>query len=173
VLRSGDEFRAWCAAAGISSATEARRSDAPTEERRLLRDAGRFRAALRSTVESLAEGLPPDSAALTTVHAAWAEAMTHATASVDGEGVSLTWDPDQPRAALRELAWASLDLLSTAPIARLKLCPACGFAFLDTTKNRTRRWCSMADCGSQEKARRYVAKRAAKPSPPRAERPRR
>jgi predicted RNA-binding Zn ribbon-like protein len=67
---------------------------------------------------------------------------------------------------LRELAWASLDLLSTAPIARIKLCPACGFAFLDTTKNGTRRWCSMAECGTREKARRYVAKRAGRSASP-------
>jgi predicted RNA-binding Zn ribbon-like protein len=137
-----------------------------TEDRRLLRDAARFRSALRATVESLAEERDPDPAALTTVHAAWTEAMTHATTSVAGEGVSWAWDPDSPRAGLRELAWASLDLLSNTPIARMKVCPACGFAFLDATKNRTRRWCSMAECGTREKSRRYVAKRAAKPSFP-------
>jgi predicted RNA-binding Zn ribbon-like protein len=32
--------------------------------------------------------------------------------------------------------------------------------FIDTTKNRRRRWCSMDDCGKEEKIRRYVAKRA-------------
>jgi predicted RNA-binding Zn ribbon-like protein len=125
-----------------------------------------LRSALRSTIESLAEGDAPDPAALTTVHAAWTEAMTHAAPAVDGGGVAWTWAPDSPRSVLRELAWASLDLLSTAPIARIKLCPACGFAFLDTTKNGTRRWCSMAECGTREKARRYVAKRAGRSAPP-------
>ncbi|WP_431899638.1 CGNR zinc finger domain-containing protein [Micromonospora chalcea] len=31
----------------------------------------------------------------------------------------------------------------------------CGL-FIDESKNRSRRWCSMDDCGTAEKIRRYV-----------------
>jgi predicted RNA-binding Zn ribbon-like protein len=31
----------------------------------------------------------------------------------------------------------------------------CGWLFLDMSKNRSRRWCSMSDCGNTAKARRY------------------
>jgi predicted RNA-binding Zn ribbon-like protein len=43
---------------------------------------------------------------------------------------------------------------------RLKLCKNCGYAFYDTSKNRSRIWCDMATCGSQEKARAYRQRQA-------------
>ncbi|MGH7701051.1 MAG: CGNR zinc finger domain-containing protein [Gemmatimonadales bacterium] len=43
----------------------------------------------------------------------------------------------------------------------MKSCPSCGWFFLDASKNRSRRWCSMATCGSSAKARRYYRRRKA------------
>jgi len=34
----------------------------------------------------------------------------------------------------------------------------CGWFFLDTSRNKLRRWCSMSDCGNRAKARRHRAK---------------
>lgn len=41
--------------------------------------------------------------------------------------------------------------------ARLKACRAddCRWVFLDTSKNRSRAWCSMDSCGNREKVRAY------------------
>ncbi len=50
---------------------------------------------------------------------------------------------------------AALALLTSERFASVKTCPACGWFFLDTSKNKSRRWCSMATCGSNAKARRY------------------
>jgi predicted RNA-binding Zn ribbon-like protein len=46
---------------------------------------------------------------------------------------------------------------------RLKLCPAedCLWAFFDSSKNRSRRWCSMNVCGNRTKTRTYRRRRAA------------
>jgi predicted RNA-binding Zn ribbon-like protein len=40
---------------------------------------------------------------------------------------------------------------------RLKACtdPSCRWAFFDVTRNRSRTWCSMEECGNREKTRRY------------------
>lgn len=40
---------------------------------------------------------------------------------------------------------------------RLKACPAedCRWAFFDTSRNRSRTWCSMDVCGNRQKTRRY------------------
>ena len=40
---------------------------------------------------------------------------------------------------------------------RLKACTddGCQWAFYDTTRNRSRTWCSMDECGNREKTRRY------------------
>jgi predicted RNA-binding Zn ribbon-like protein len=46
---------------------------------------------------------------------------------------------------------------------RLKLCPAedCLWAFFDSSKNRSRRWCSMNVCGNRTKTRTYRRRQAA------------
>lgn len=46
---------------------------------------------------------------------------------------------------------------------RMKACPAtnCEWAFYDKSKNRSGRWCNMAVCGNQEKARAFRERRRA------------
>jgi predicted RNA-binding Zn ribbon-like protein len=46
-------------------------------------------------------------------------------------------------------------LLVSDAVLRVKSCPTCGWLFLDVSKNRSRRWCSMDTCGAVAKARRY------------------
>lgn len=41
---------------------------------------------------------------------------------------------------------------------RIKECGHCGWIFLDTTKNKQRRWCNTATCGSVDKLRKYYLK---------------
>lgn len=45
---------------------------------------------------------------------------------------------------------------------RLKACAegTCAWAYYDRTKNHSRRWCSMADCGNRAKARTYRERHA-------------
>lgn len=46
---------------------------------------------------------------------------------------------------------------------RLKACPdeTCQWAFYDSTRNRSRTWCSMEECGNREKTRRYRTRKNA------------
>lgn len=46
---------------------------------------------------------------------------------------------------------------------RLKACTddGCQWAFFDATRNRSRTWCSMEECGNREKTRRYRARKGA------------
>jgi predicted RNA-binding Zn ribbon-like protein len=53
------------------------------------------------------------------------------------------------------IAESAVALLVSDAMLRVKSCPACGWFFLDLSKNRSRRWCSMDACGSVAKARRY------------------
>ena len=50
---------------------------------------------------------------------------------------------------------AAVALLVSDAMVRVKSCPTCGWLFLDVSKNRSRRWCSMDTCGAVAKARRY------------------
>jgi predicted RNA-binding Zn ribbon-like protein len=45
---------------------------------------------------------------------------------------------------------------------RLKACTddGCQWAFFDATRNRSRTWCSMEECGNRQKTRRYRARRS-------------
>ncbi len=61
------------------------------------------------------------------------------------------------------LAHAAIDLLCTVDLTGLRSCPSeeggCGWVFLDSSRSATRRWCTMADCGSRAKARRLSQRR--------------
>ncbi len=54
------------------------------------------------------------------------------------------------------------ELLTTDKLRRVRQCPAhdCGWLFLDTSKNGSRRWCRMDGCGAKAKMRRYRARLA-------------
>ena len=49
---------------------------------------------------------------------------------------------------------------------RLKVCPAddCQWAFYDRSRNRSRTWCEMEDCGNRAKARAYRERQRSRPS---------
>ena len=57
------------------------------------------------------------------------------------------------------LAAYAADLLRSGPLHQLSRCGHCRWLFLDTSKNHSRRWCSMNSCGSVVKMRRYRAAR--------------
>ncbi|RRO16942.1 zf-CGNR multi-domain protein [Saccharopolyspora rhizosphaerae] len=82
-------------------------------------------------------------------------------ASLDPES-PLQPDPHLPptQRALATIASALATLLITGEVERVKRCPAedCGWVFWDSTKNRSRRWCSMQVCGNRQKARTFAAR---------------
>jgi predicted RNA-binding Zn ribbon-like protein len=73
-----------------------------------------------------------------------------------------SWDLAEPEAPLWPVAEAAYRLLIGPDRARLKRCAGCPWLFLDQSKNGSRRWCSMDDCGTNIKKQRYVASRAAR-----------
>lgn len=91
-----------------------------------------------------------------------ADAIAHAQIAPDGDGFGWHWTTDQD---LLRPVWpvvhAAAELLTNGALDRIKACTGCRFLFIDESKNRSRRWCSMDDCGTAEKIRRYVSRRAA------------
>jgi predicted RNA-binding Zn ribbon-like protein len=116
-----------------------------------------------------AEGEPiAAGAALVGLHERWSAAAARATLVLD------TGDPPRVRLAYGtvpamlvpdRIAEAALDLLLTADLTRVRRCPVaeggCGWLFLDQSRNGSRRWCRMADCGTTAKARRLTERRRA------------
>jgi len=56
---------------------------------------------------------------------------------------------------------SSADLLVSKELARVGECQGigCGWLFWDTSKNHSRRWCDMNDCGNRAKARRFYRRK--------------
>lgn len=52
-------------------------------------------------------------------------------------------------------AHSALGLAANPEPDRLKICPNCGWLFLDRSRNRSRTWCDMAVCGNRSKAKRH------------------
>jgi predicted RNA-binding Zn ribbon-like protein len=52
-------------------------------------------------------------------------------------------------------------LLGEGPLDRMKRCAGCRWLFLDQIKKLSRHWCSMEECGTNAKKRRYVERRRA------------
>jgi predicted RNA-binding Zn ribbon-like protein len=53
------------------------------------------------------------------------------------------------------LLQSAIELAFSPDLARVKVCPGCGWLFIDRTRNRTKRWCIAALCGNRAKMRRY------------------
>ncbi|MFE0643859.1 CGNR zinc finger domain-containing protein [Streptomyces sp. NPDC058877] len=145
LLTDTDGLAVWLAANGLEGRFTA---DATT-----LRHTLAARDALASLVDR-----PGDPAATARVDAVLDHGRIRATLTTEGPGEEAeftdpTWGP----------AWTAardyLDLLRTAP-DRIRACAheACILHFFDTSRNGTRRWCSMAACGNRAKASRHYAR---------------
>ncbi len=64
-------------------------------------------------------------------------------------------DAEPAGRAIAAVAHAYLNIRATDDWSRVKVCaaPDCRWAYLDTSRNRSRRWCDMADCGNRAKNR--------------------
>ncbi|WP_432059586.1 CGNR zinc finger domain-containing protein [Streptomyces sp. S1] len=101
---------------------------------------------------------PGDPDAAARVDAVLGHGRIRATLTAEGPGEEAefadpAWGPGWTAAR------AHLDLLRTAP-DRIRACAheACILHFFDTSRNGTRRWCSMAVCGNRAKASRHYAR---------------
>jgi predicted RNA-binding Zn ribbon-like protein len=72
-----------------------------------------------------------------------------------------TIEPLTGRLLAAHLALAVADLLFLPDLSRLGRCDGggCGWFFLDTTRNRSRRWCDSQDCGNRARVRAYNRRR--------------
>jgi predicted RNA-binding Zn ribbon-like protein len=76
----------------------------------------------------------------------------HVAISPDGSMTS----PDAD-GALAMLALHAIMLVLNPPPQGVRACDRCGWFFIDSSRGRRRRWCSMKTCGNQAKAARYRA----------------
>ncbi|BBH69639.1 hypothetical protein ACTI_63240 [Actinoplanes sp. OR16] len=171
----GDLVR-WSAYAGLldEPATRHLRTLAaarPQAAQASLAAALTLREAIFRIFAGLADGSAPAPADLTLVQQGYAAAL--ATARLEHRDGAFVWNlpADNLHRAWWPAAVAAAKLLTGGPLDRVKVCASgngCRGLFLDTSKNNSRRWCTMDDCGTEAKIRRQTARRrATRPSAPR------
>ena len=160
----------WAEQAGAVDRPLARRLSAaagrrPQDAAKVFRRAIDLREAIFRAFDARAAGRRPPAAAVDTIDREARVAAAHrGIRSRDGE-LGYAWDDD---GALDRAIWpmalaASELLLSDAePIVKECSSETCDWLFIDRSRNRSRRWCDMRDCGNRAKVRRFYERHRSK-----------
>jgi predicted RNA-binding Zn ribbon-like protein len=165
LLDSYEDLLVWCERLGVISDADRRklgRAAARDEKaaRRALRRARELRELLYATFRPLADGSEPPAELLERLRDADRDALATARLAPDDTAMRWTWPaPDQLDDPLRPITHAAVELLTGGQLEHLKICGNCRWLFLDQSRNHSRRWCSMNECGTQMKQRRFVERR--------------
>ncbi|MFD8911562.1 CGNR zinc finger domain-containing protein [Streptomyces sp. NPDC059575] len=147
LLRRPSDFAEWLATVGLSTGVRP-----PEVDEQLLREAWELRESIYRAARSLADGHPLTEADRDHINA-WA-ARDDAYRVLDGTGAAWRFPgPSPARSALAVLAGDAVDTLGGTRSGTIKVCAGtgCVAVFLDTTRGRSRRWCSMGTCGNRAK----------------------
>jgi len=166
-LHTYQDLVAWSRRVGTISAKEAntifqRSKKRPSKQTRVLDKAIKLRETIYRIFSSLADGRPASNKDLAAFNKFLSQTMKNSQIVRAKDGYC--WDS---RGEMAKLGWilnplirSAADLLVSDELNRVKKCgdPACGWLFLDTSRNKSRRWCDMSDCGNRAKASRFYKK---------------
>ena len=130
----------------------------PVAADQVLDRAVRLRRAVYRTLLSRGPGRAPLSSDLEALNTELDIAQERQRLISTGTGFEFSWPPED---ALDRVLWsvavATAALLTTGDLSRIRQCggAGCGWLFLDTSRNRSRTWCTMKDCGNVAKVRRF------------------
>lgn len=115
-----------------------------------------FRELLYRLFVNLAREREPTKEDVASFSKFYGEAISHSQFVRTDDYFTHRWQVDQTYdAILWPIAHSAGQILLSKELAQVKECPGCGWLFLDTSKNQSRRWCSMNTCGARDKMRRY------------------
>ncbi len=158
----------WGKLAGLLTEKEARRllrtgEDRPGEAAAVLERGLALREATYHIFKAIVDGRPPDAAGLETLNGELAVARRHERLVHTRDG--FVWQWDEREGALDCVLWpvarSGAEFLASGDLNRVKACGGeeCGWIFMDTSRNRSRQWCDMQDCGNLAKVRRFRQRR--------------
>jgi predicted RNA-binding Zn ribbon-like protein len=166
-LQSYADLVAWANRVGVIS--DAATRGVLRSARKRISDAGAMyehaltlRAELYELFRAIAQGRRAPSRNVEALREAQRDALARASL-VPGDGrYEWKWsDPEDLGGVVWPMVHAATELVTSKELHRIKACAGCRWLFLDTSRNRKRRWCTMESCGTHEKTRRYIARRAA------------
>ena len=170
MLEDFTDFAAWAIAAGLLEKSQAEKLIGDSKNRPQIAEAFaraiNFREILHEMFGSLADGKEIGKAAIDAINGELQN--TGGTIEVrkaeNGFEKLFRADFSEPLKLLAPVAESAADLLCYGVPANIKKCenPDCVLFFYDTTKNHSRRWCSMQVCGNRAKAAAFYQRRKMK-----------
>ena len=169
-LGSYPDLLAFATEAGIldrsqADALAARARESPAAAAKAMAAAVALREAVYRVFSRRAAGSSAEAEDLERLSATVARAATRLALEPEGDGFAWRWRGLEPslQAPLAPIAWSAAELLTGGDLGRLRECDGerCNWLFLDSSRNRSRRWCSMESCGNRAKARRHYRRRRA------------
>lgn len=134
----------------------------PARAARVLTRARQLREALYAVFATVSRGQTISAPALAVVNEVLGEALNHLTLVPERQHLVWSWHTaaNNPDHILWSIAQSAAELLTSPDLARVRECSGddCSWLFLDASKNHSRRWCDMRDCGNRAKARRHYAR---------------
>ena len=169
-LASYADLVRWARHTGALSEEEAQRllleaEDKPSEAMAAFERAVALRETVYRVFSTVARGEEPESSDLDALSAAHLGALAHChfRRTADGFGWARVASEVKLESPVWSVALSATGLLTSGELERVKECPQeetdCGWLFYDASKNKSRRWCSMASCGSRVKMSRYYARK--------------
>jgi len=167
LLNSVHDLIDWARQVGTLTESEAqnlhREADMnPEKAEALYLRAIRLRETMYRVFRAAAGGASPGEGDLEALNSELHDAQSHMSLTREGSGFNLRFNA-APEKILWDITYSAMQVLTSDELSRVKECsdPRCGWLFLDTSRNSSRRWCSMEDCGNRNKARKHYRKRKA------------
>lgn len=154
----------WAELAAILSPAESRRLarravNRPKHAGVVLARSTALREALYRIFKSVVESWPPAARDLDVFRRELDISWRHERLTPAAPAFVWSWEdqPDSLDRVLWPVAKSAAELLTSTDLARVRQCGGdeCGWMFLDTSRNRSRQWCDMRDCGNLAKVRRF------------------
>jgi predicted RNA-binding Zn ribbon-like protein len=135
----------------------------PAEAARVLERAVALREAIYHIFLAVAGGHSPAADDQATLNAELSRSLSKS--HLVWNEANFDWGRQGKDGDLDQVLWwvlrSTTDLLTSEDLQRVGVCAddrGCGWLFYDTSRNRTRQWCSMRGCGNRAKARRHYEK---------------
>lgn len=168
-FKSYTDLTLWARQAGLITPEEEwalnrKAVEMPGEAGELLEKGRELRGTINSIFAAIAAGRQPEAGALDALNSELARAMAHSRIEETEHGFAWGWAnyPEELECLLWPVVRSAADLLvDHERIERLHECAGdtCGWLFVDTSKNHSRRWCDMRSCGNSAKARRHYQRK--------------
>ncbi|MGB2964538.1 MAG: ABATE domain-containing protein [Anaerolineales bacterium] len=169
-LKSYSDLISWSWAIGLLDEKQAQyllkeAENHPSETSVVLEKAIELREIIYRIFSAVANKKDPAKLDLTHIKEALIEALIHAKIVPTSNGFEWSWvgGKESFDCMLWPIAYSAVDILTSKDNDRVGQCVddrGCGWLFFDTSRNHSRRWCMMEECGNRAKAHRHYQKQS-------------